>query len=542
MATPPFKPQAPINFGISTPTAIKANPSVASSLSIGGSGQALQNGQPIQPQNVQTAGALTSALLPTSSGGISFKPATAAAYKTPAISSPTVSAPTSAAASLNQFLIGNQSTPNGGSVSTLGGNISGYTPSPGYSIVTSTPAPSSALGGNTMSGLQNSHKSYSDYVNALSQAQGYGSDYISALQGQYGAQTQGAQLGLNAAQYGLNSAALNSNYYTGNNLPGDTLAYAQGATAKAQAQNTLEQAGNTVGQAQNSIQQLAANQALNTSQLKRTGDISSAQTQLQYSPEGMAGSNAIGQYNSLQQAYPGASIPEYNQALTPEQNQQIASYIVANSPAYKSQFQSTYSTPGGGTGIYSKLDVGSGGFQQNQDGSYTLVPAAAAALGAANANVVQTQLGNLSNINSAINASTKTLQTTQQFMNQYGLNQSGVSILSQIQNSTNKQLDKAGAVAGLNADLNALRADYAQYLIGRGGSVAGTNEEANKAIPDTISPSQLQTLVQQMQTVGQNTADAVSTQVNQALSGITNNRVPTSGATSTGSGWGSLGD
>lgn len=519
-----FKPQAPITFGTPAPT---VNPNVASGLSIGSGGQALANGQPIQPQNVQTANALTSALLPTSSGGVSFSSSAASAYNTPSQSSPAPSE-----SGLAQFVTNSSPTGSGGSLSTnANGSPVGYSSSPGYSIDTSTPAPSTALGGTTAAGLQSSYGNYSDYVNALSQAQGYNPAYLQAQTGVYNAQAMGAQLGVNQAAYG--------NQAFGNNQANNGAGLNQGPLGGASTDYVAgtiggEQSSNAIKQAENTQQQTSANIALNTQQLARTGAISAAQTQLQDSPEGMAGQNAIAQYNSLQQAYPGANIPEYNQGLTPEQNQQVASYIVANSPAYKSQFQSTYATPGGGTGIYSKLDVGSGGFQQNSDGSYTLVPAAAAALGSANANVVQTQLGNLSNINSAINASTKTLGTTQQFMNQYGLNQSGVSILSQIQNSTNKQLDKAGAVAGLNADLNALRSDYAQYLIGRGGSVAGTNQEAQDAIPDTISPTQLQTLVQQMQQDGQNTADAVSSQVNQALQGISNNSVPNSGTQSTG--------
>lgn len=485
----------PFSIANSTPQLPSSGPSLLSSL---GAGKSALGGE-----------SLFGTVQPTQSGGVVIPPALTAGYSAKPAATP---APTPTP-SLASFVINSQPTSGGGSISTTGdGGVSGYSQAPSYSIDTSN-ITSDALGSNAgQSGLASSYNSYQDYVNSLAQAQGYSPQYIQALQGQYGAQTQGAQLG-------LQSAELNSNLYTGNNLPGDTLSYAQGATAKAQAQNTLEQS-------ENQIQQLSANQALNTAQLQRTGNIASAQAQLQYNPVAVSGENAINQYNSLQQQYPAANIPEYNPALSPSTNQQIAQELVSNSPAYRSQFQSTYATPGGGTGIYNKLDVGSGAFTQNQDGSYTLVPAAAAALGSANANVVSTQLTNLSNINSAVDASTKTLNTTQQFMNQYGLNQSGVSILSQIQNSTNKQLDKAGAVAGLNADLNALRADYAQYLVGRGGSVAGTNDEAQQAIPDTISPAQLQTLVTQMQTDGQNAADAVSGQVNAALQGISNNSVP----------------
>lgn len=487
---------------------------------------------------------------PTASGGVAFHPSMAAGYSKPAQTSQDVvdnsggtsnpnysynaGVPQSGASGLAQYTYSNSSTPGGGNLTmNANGSPVGYAPSAGYSIDTSSSAPVSALGNNTYAGLQNSHNSYSDYVNALSQAQGYSPQYIQALQGQQGAQLQGAQLG-------LDSATLNSNLYTGNNLPGDTLSYAQGATAKAQAQNTLEQS-------QNSIQQLGANQALNTAQLARTGNISAAQTQLQYSPEGMAGHNSIDQYNALQQQYPAAAIPAYNPALSPETNQQNAQELVANSPAYRSQFQSTYTTPGGGTGIYNKLDLS--GLQQNQDGNYQLVSGAAAALGSAQAGVVNNSLSNLSKINSAIESSTKTLSTTQQFMNQYGLNQTGVPIITQIQNAAGKQIpDKAGAIAALNVDLNTLRSDYSQFLIGRGGSVAGTgpdSAEVTNAIPNNASPAQLQQIVQQMQQGGENTATAVNNQIQQALSGITNNSVQSTssnGTSATGGGWGSLGD
>lgn len=533
--SPYFKPLAPITFGansatdagLGTTAAPKLNTSAASGLSINGSGNALLNGQTPTPPptpfvlpsqfagNTSTANALTSALpKPTPSGGVSFDPSLSGGFSQSASTQPAQPP----ANGLAQYLTNSQPVSNGGTISSQGGNINGYTAPAGFTINTGN-IPSSALSSGVTTGdLSKSYGSYQDYINAVSEAQGYSPQYLQALQGQYGAQTQGAQL---QAQ----SADINANTATGIGTTGLSGGQAQTLTGQEQALNAQQQQTNA-------IQQLGANQALNTQQLARTGAISAAQTQLQYSPTAIASQNAINQYNTLQQQYPNAAIPEYNNALSPALNQQIAQELVANSPAYKAGFQSTYQTPGGGTGIYSKLDVGSGGFTQNQDGSYTLVPAAAAALGSANANVVQTQLGKLSNINSAINASTKTLSTTQQFMNQYGLNQSGVSILSQIQNSANKQLDKAGAVAGLNADLNALRSDYAQYLIGRGGSVAGTNDEANKAIPDTISPAQLQTLVQQMQQGGQNTADAVSSQVNQALGGITNNTVPNSGVSS----------
>lgn len=520
---------------LGTPAATTPTPSssIGAGLSIGNGGQILANGAPpapyIAPQssNPSAPGFTPSSTaisllgpLATASGGTAFNPAHAAAFSNP---TPPVAPSTPAPSGLSQFLTNTTISPNGGSLTTqANGNVQSYTPNQGFSIDTSTTVPASALTGSA--NPQQTQSQYQDYVNALAKAQGYSPSYLSAQSGVYNAQAQGAQLGVNQASYGNqafgNNQANNGNGLNYSSLGGATTDYVAGTIGS-------EQSSNAIKQAENTQQQTQANIALNTQQLARTGNIAAAQSQLQYNPAAVSSENAITQYNNLQQQYPNAEIPEYNNSLSPATNQQIAQELVANSPAYKSQFQSTYTTPGGGTGIYSKLDVT--GLQQNQDGSYTLVPAAAAALGSANAAVVQQQLGNLSNINSAVAASTKTLQTTTQFMQQYGLNNSGVSILSQIENSTNKNLNKAGAVAGLNADLNALRADYAQYLIGRGGSVAGTNQEAQSAIPDTISPSQLQTLVQQMQQDGQNTADAVSGQVNQALQGITGNSLPTTG-------------
>lgn len=455
----------------------------------------------------------------TPKGGTSFNPSLISNVSGPASNPPTQPLTDAQEQGLAQFVTNNYQTPNGGTVTTsggAGGNVTGYTPPAGYSIDTSGTIPSEALSGNTsMSDINSSLGNYQDLVNGVAQAQGYSPAYIAALQSQYGAQTQGA--GLN-----LNQATINANAATGaGGFSGLGAQQAADVTGQQQALNTQQQGVNA-------IQQLGANQALNTQQLARTGAISAAQTQLQSSPTGMMGANQINSVNALSNQYPGAGILPTD---TIEQAQQK----VAGSSAYQAGFQSTYTTPGGGTGIYSKLDLS--GLQQNSDGSYNLVPAAAAALGSANASVLNNQLGNLSTINGAIQSSTKTAQSMTAFMNQYGLNQSSVPIINQITNSANSQLNKAGAVAALNVDLNTLRSDYSQFLIGRGGSIAGTNDEAAQTIPDNISPSQLQTVIQQMQTDGQNTADAVSQQVNQAIQGISSNTVASTNGNSSTSSW-----
>lgn len=530
-------------FNLGGTAAPKPNGAVSSGLSIGSGGQALVNGQaPVpytptfQPSATATsllgplASKTTPPITPTSTGGVSFHPSYASLYdndvsslkngttaSNPIANSFQDNANKNTSTGLAAFLTDSNSTSGGGSITTDGnGQTIGYAPANGFNIDTSGAIDSSALGATaTGADLGQKYGSYSDFVNGLATAQGYSPQYIQAYQGQQAAQTQGAQLGLNAAQ-------INSNFYTGAGLPGDTINYAQGATAKAQAQNTLAQAGNQ-------IQQLSANQALNTQQLARSGNIAAAQTQLQYNPIAMAGQNAINQYNSLQQQYPNAEIPEYNNALSPALNQQIAQELVANSPAYKAQFQSTYQTPGGGTGIYSKLDVG--GLPKNSDGTINLVNAGQAALQGANAGALTTQVGNYNNVQTSFNTANKTLATMIQFMQKYGINDNSTPILNQLENKVKAGLLDPGAVAAYKADIAELDTNYATILA-RGGSVAGTNDAAASLINPNLKPSDLQLVLGQLTQNGQNALDAIGGQISGLtgqLGGQANSYAPTSG-------------
>lgn len=437
---------------------------------------------------------------------------------------------------LGGLLTSSYQTPNGGSITTdSSGNVQNYTPAKGYSIDTSGSIPSSALGNaSSMSDVMGQQRNLQDYVNGVAQANGYSPQYLQALQGTYAAQAQGAQLG-------LNSSALNSNLYTGNNLPGDTMAYAQGATAKAQAQNTLQQS-------ENQIQQLSANQALNTQQLARTGNIAAAQAQLQYSPTAVSEQNAQAQYNTLQSQNEGVNIPAFDPNQNPQTQLQNERMAIATSPAYQSGFQSTYTTPGGGTGIYSKLNVASGALQPDGQGGYQLVSGAAAALGAGNAQIVSTSLQNLSTVNKAIQSSIDTLGTTQIFMQKNGLGDATLPIQQQIINNIKDQTSQHVAITAFNNDLESLRADYAQYLVAAGGgSVAGTGPDSpavKQAIPSDISLNGIKTVVDQMQTVGTNNATALNNQISQGLSGLNTNSVQSNsgstaapGSFASGTGW-----
>lgn len=443
---------------------------------------------------------------PTASGGTSFNPASVSGFNSSVSQppKPVTNEQPSASKSLLDLIPNTYQSPNGGTFSTdSSGNVTGYTTNQGYKIDTSGSVPSDSLTKSTsLSDVSQSHKTYQDYVNAVSQAQGYSPEYIQALQGSQGAALQGAQLG-------LNSAELNSNYYTGNNLPGDTLSYAQGATAKAQAQNTLEQAAN-------SIQQLGANQALNTQQLKRTGDISSAQTQLAYNPTAVAGQNAISQYNSLQQSYPAANIPEYNTGLSPATNQQIAQEMVANSPAYRSQFQSTYQTPGGGTGIYNRLDTNL--LQENSNGTLSLVSGAEAALGSANSSALNQLTGTYNQLAPAFKAANDDFTYINQFMQKAGLNQADVPVVNQFTNWAKKNGIDPGTVAQFKSAIGSLRTNYASLLGARGLTPSDSGSAANDLIPDNLTPAQMVKVQDALNTNGQNILNATKNQISQITS------------------------
>lgn len=507
MPLSPFKPQAPITFGSNLGTPAPAptqNSSIGSGLSIGDGGNAFKGGSQVETDpNKIASTAVISGILPTSSGGVSFHPSLAAGYNQPVPASAPAT-PQGGASGLAQYTYSNNQTPGGGNLTTnANGSPVGYAPSGGYSIDTSSSAPVSALGNNTYAGLQNSHNSYSDYVNALSQAQGYSPQYIQALQGQQGAQLQGAQLG-------LNSAMLNSNLYTGNNLPGDTLSYAQGATAKAQAQNTLEQS-------QNSIQQLGANQALNTAQLARTGNISAAQTQLQYSPEAITAQNALNQVNTLQQAHPDAGIIPYNNSgMSPEEYQQYAMKQILNADSFKAQYQNTYTTAGGGTGIYNKLDTS--GLQHNSDGTISLVNDGAAITGAADKTAASTLTGQINSLTPAYNAANQDFTYLTNFMQSAGINQSNIPAINQVQQAVKAKALDPGALAEFKAGIASLRTNYAALLGSRGETPTQAGSDAQSLVPDTLSPAQLTQVQNALNVNGKNIIDANQSQLQNILS------------------------
>ena len=475
-----------------------------------------------QSYNPSTPSGNNVSAVPSSTGGLSFNPQSLPQNQN------------KSSAGLASLLSSSKNTGSGTVTTDGNGNVTGYTPN-SYTIDTSN-INSDALGsGTTMGDVTNKQQTYAGLVNALSQAQGYSSDYIAAQSNVYGAQAAGAQMGVqqaaNAFQaYGANQANNGAGMNQGN-LGGATTDYVNGAIGGEQSQLAMRQAENTQ-------QQTSANIALNAQQLARTGNIAAAQTQLSSSPTGMSGQQAITQYQQLQQQYPNAGIPPFDPSQDPVAQYNAAMKIVGNSAAYQSGFQSTYTTPGGGTGIYSKLDVANGALQSDGQGGYQLVSGAAAALGQGNADIINNNLAKLSDVNKAIQSSTSTLSTTQAFMNQNGLGSASLPILQQIQNNIKDQTTQHAAITAFNNDLTSLRADYAQYLVAAGGgSIAGTgpdSPEVVSAIPNDISLSGIQQVVSQMQQVGTNNANALNSQITQGIAGLQSNSVQSTATGGTG--------
>lgn len=440
---------------------------------------------------------------PSSNGGTVIHPSLTSNALNPTTSQ-TPSLPTQQK-TLADFINKTTPTSGGGSITTQGGNVTGYNPAPQFSIDTNNINSGHLIQNTTMGDINSRHQSLQDYVNAVAQANGYSPEYINAYQ-----QQQQAQLG--QAQLGLNSAQLNSNLYTGNNLPGDTMQYAQGATAKAQAQNTLEQS-------QNAIQQLAANQALNTAQLQRTGNITAAQAQLQYSPTATTQQNAIAQYNSLQQQYPGANLPPINPNGDLYQQLQNAHAQIASSAPYQAEFQQTYTTPGGGLGTYSKLNPSGGGSE--------IVSGSQAAAGSADAQSLGQQQNYLDTTTRAYQTATSNLGTLQQFMQDNGLNNANLPIINQIENKVKAKALDPGVVAAFQSSIQGLRAEYSQVLARGGARSVETDNAAASLIPDNLSPAQLATVTKQLSLEGQNAIKESQSQVNTIKSRLSSPGVST---------------
>jgi hypothetical protein len=217
--------------------------------------------------------------------------------------------------------------------------------------------------------------------------------------------------------------------------------------------------------------------------------------------------------------------------------------MASQSPAYQSQFQSTYSTPGGGTGIYNKLNTGN--LPVSSDGTLQLVSGAAAAAGgsaATNYNSLATQVNNLSVPYQAANNDFTAMTN---FMQSAGINDSSVPIANQIQNKINAGILKPGAQATFQTYIQSLRAKYATLLGATGENPNAATANAASLIPDNLGISAMQQIQDGLNTNGKNIIDATqqrAQQLYQSLQGGQPQSAPNlgGGSTNVGSSWANI--
>lgn len=384
-------------------------------------------------------------------------------------------------------------TPGGGKITaSQADGVSNYTPAQSFSIANNPHVPQDSLtGNNSMNDVMKAHSTYQDLFNALSQSQGYNQNYIGALNRQYGAQAQGAQLSLN--QTGINSALVSKLAPTTQDYINNPNAYnAGGVTSQAQALNGQEQAINAMAQGANSVQQLAANQALNTQQLARTGQIASAQTQLQYNPASITAQNALQQANSYATNHLDAGILPYNlTGMTPEQYQQYAAQKAQQSGSFQAGYLNQYSTPGGGTGLYNKLNAANS-MTQNSDGSLSLVSGAAATLGDSARSQFSDLQTQYNNVAVPATAADKDYSLIEGMMKSASINDNSVPIFNAIGNAVNSKVLSPGSQQAFRDAVSRLNLNYAKIAGDQSGSVAGVNQSAEELNPDTLNASQLE--------------------------------------------------
>lgn len=412
-------------------------------------------------------------------------------------------------------------SPNGGSVQVGQNGISNVTAAPSYSIDTSD-IPSDAFSSNSSIGdVMGQQASYSDLVNAVSAAQGYSPAYLQAQTGVYNAQAQGAQLGVNQASYANqaygNNQANNGAGLNNGNLGGATTDYVSGTISGEQSANAIQQSLNTQ-------QQTEANINLNTQQLARTGAISAAQTQLQYSPTGMEGANQIQSVNALSNQYPTAGI-------LPTDSIEVAQQKIANSPAYQSQFLTQVSLPGGGIEYVNKNQI-----VTNTSGTQTLISSA----DAANASAAQSTIGQLTpelaQVQGALTTAGQNFPLLLQSMQSAGINDFSSPLANQLQQSATAKVN--GSLASYNALVLSLQATYSQ-INARGGTVDDTTRNAAaQLLNGTLSYNDLSKLYTTLTAEGNNVAQGYQSQIaqqTQTLNQIYGSGTPISGAAQQGS-------
>lgn len=236
---------------------------------------------------------------------------------------------------------------------------------------------------------------------------------------------------------------------------------------------------------------------------------------------GYAGKQALDTFYNLQQTYPDALI-QYDPNQSAQANLQAAQKAASQSPSYIQKYQGTRITYNPVTGeqtVYNpKAPVGS----SNAGGIFTTPVNPVNAGGKVQTQVATDVLkditGRQSFAQAGLDAFSSNASSLISDMSKYKINQSGVPIISQLGGLINKGLLGQGEYAAYRNSINTLRNEYAKILSAGAGSAVVTQSaksEANDAIPDNLTPADLQKVINRVNVEGQNVINSLNNQKNQ---------------------------
>jgi hypothetical protein len=320
---------------------------------------------------------------------------------------------------------------------------------------------------------------------------------------------------------------------------------------------TYAQGYTTRESALNDIRGLGAQQALQTQELIRQGNIAGAKALVDASAPasvspgsslvspltgqesysglgGYTGVQAIQTYNNLQQTFPDANIPAYNQAFTPQQNLQIAQQAAQQAPSFQSRNLVPVQLPGGGYTFVNKNQVVTG-----SNGQASIISSADAAQAQGYQKVITDLTGQKAQISTAIQTIDNNFPILSDIVKQYKLN-TGVPLYNQFGNMADKNLGSTG-IYQLNSIVTGLKASISQ-IIGAGGAVDDkVRAESDNLLPNTASYKVLNDLYAVIKKEGAGRISAFDNQINNATNGL-NKIYSTASTPSAASGGGSLYD
>jgi hypothetical protein len=324
-----------------------------------------------------------------------------------------------------------------------------------------------------------------------------------------GARALSEQYGNEIARVGqLGAGAVAGNLSTGTNVvgSGNAAIASQSASQRMDALSAAQQAALAGTQQQLTAQEQMANaynnalMGANTQQSQNIVGLSNTANYAQpvqvspgntlftpYSGQAVAGGlGGYVNYNTAEQVmglisqYPDAGY-RYNENLSPQQNLQLAQQAIQQSPTYQ---RSTFGAPG-----------------------------ASSYLGGAQLQTAGTLTGEASQIQAQARAAESNFELLLNIAKQGGVNDTTVPILNTIQRNVQRGAVSSEAVTTFNSVIQSVRSQYAAIL-GGGTPTDASRAEAASQIPNDISISALQSIMEALNQEANNRVASYQQQIN----------------------------